>query len=92
MENRNAGLEVAVLNHDLMSALAGNTITVTAADGTQVRLRLLTANEFYVQQHALVANSGMGSPVTRDRAAELTQPLDLFALIGRDRFVLGGAR
>jgi len=76
---------VAVLNHDLMAALAGDSIHVSTMDGEEVVLRLLTSQEFIEQQHALIDSQKYpgGTKVTRTKAEELTQPLDLFRLAGR---------
>lgn len=84
---------VAVLNHDLMSALAGHPINVTTLDGRNARLRLLTAGEFIERQHALIDEHPErgGTKVTREKAEELTQTLDLFELAGAARYRFGGA-
>lgn len=73
---------IRVLNHDLIAALAGRTMGVSDETGQEYNLRLFTAEEFIEVQHALVERSGQGSKISPDKAADLTQPVDLFKFRG----------
>lgn len=73
---------IRVLNHDLIAALAGRTMAVSDESGREYDLRLFTADEFLQVQHALVDRDGHGRKISREKAVELTQSVDLFEFRG----------
>lgn len=65
---------VLALPHDLLRVLDGHTLTVTDTEGREYSLRLFTAQEFLVAQHAAVDRTGADASlkINLDAARKLT--------------------
>jgi hypothetical protein len=67
---------LACTTHDLLSAVTGRPIVVSAADGTEMVLRLMTPDEFQAANRAAVDSLGSHVPYcTYSEAVRVTEPL-----------------
>jgi hypothetical protein len=72
---------IRTLNTELISVLQGRTITFETADGLEVEVRLMTADEYeawLLDQQARDPDSFPTRMPTRQRIEELTRPLPDF--------------
>jgi len=66
---------VAMTNFDVVRVLAGHTMTCRASDGTDIVVRLASADEFLAAHVAACAAAGTEPNCTRDKAIALTTPI-----------------
>lgn len=66
---------VALTNFELTRVLAGNPMTCRLSDGTDVVVRLATADEFLAAHEAACRAFGVEPSLTRDQAIQLTTPI-----------------
>jgi len=70
---------LAVLPFDLLNVASGHPMMVQAIDGTEVLLRLLTADEAMTMHLEAIASLGNDRPptMTRRAAEQLVKPLSI---------------